>query len=98
MTIEQMKGHLKGKWPNSNWAKKVEQMPDDQIVAIYMRLQRDKPPKPIHRPTVDHLYYAYECLDCKKIFYTDVPEQRECRYCSSPYIIITQLVERIEKA
>ena len=87
MTIENMKDYLKHRYPSSDWAKKVERMPDDQIIAIYKRLQQSKPPKVIHAPPRPSYYTGYLCPDCGKTFIADNPELSECRFCGSKNII-----------
>lgn len=37
MNVNQMRGFLKSKYQHSpNWGKKVDNMPDEQVIAIYM--------------------------------------------------------------
>lgn len=31
---------LKRAYPNKKWAEKVDKMPEDQVVAVYMRLRQ----------------------------------------------------------
>ena len=42
MTINQMKGEVLRAYPGEKWYKKVEKMPDMQIMAIYESLKRRK--------------------------------------------------------
>ena len=42
LTINQMKGEVLRAYPGEKWYKKVEKMPDMQIMAIYESLKRRK--------------------------------------------------------
>lgn len=42
LTINQMKGEVLRAYPGEKWHKKVEKMPDMQIMAIYENLRRRK--------------------------------------------------------
>lgn len=86
MTIEMMKDYLLHKYPTKQWMEKVKNMPDDQVIAIYMRLQRAVPPKVIHVEP-GPVKYAYECFDCFKSFEADNPELWECRFCGGHHLL-----------
>lgn len=88
LTIENMKAYLIAKWPGTAWAKKVMEMPDSQVVAIYFRL--------INAVANNHVVHlnpsvtvanVYTCLDCGKTYVADNPELSECRFCGSMHII-----------
>lgn len=42
MNIEQMRAALKKSYPGPKWAAKVDNMPDKQVAATYMRLMNAK--------------------------------------------------------
>lgn len=42
--IEMKRAFVSDLYPGPNWKKKVKGMPDDQVVAIYLR-ESSKPPK-----------------------------------------------------
>lgn len=89
MTTEQMRLRLREKYPSDAWAKKVRIMSDDQVQAIFLRLQNsgafDKPDKPTHiaAPPRPHIFY---CNDCETAFIADNPDTKECRYCGSTHL------------
>lgn len=39
MTINQMRMHIADAYPNENWKRKCENMPDNQVIAIFHSLQ-----------------------------------------------------------
>lgn len=47
--IKQKRAWVADLYSGSGWKAKVKRMPDDQIVAIYLR-ERQKPPKPKPKP------------------------------------------------
>ena len=98
MGVENMKDFLKHRYPSSAWARKVETMSDNQIIAIYKRLQQVKPPKVVHKPPRPLDYYTgYSCSDCGARFVTDNPELSECRFCGSKNINVEYQTEYIRK-
>lgn len=40
MTIIQQRELLKGVYNSAKWTRKVDAMPDDQVLAIFLRLQQ----------------------------------------------------------
>lgn len=84
MTVEQMRQRLCQKYPNGAWAKKVAKMEDDQVIAIFHRLQADgvidTPRKPVHisAPPKPSVYY---CPGCCTFFTADNPQLDECTDC-----------------
>lgn len=42
MSIEQMRQALIARYPGDNWANKVKQMPDSQVLAIYSKFVNTK--------------------------------------------------------
>ena len=98
MTIENMKDYLMHRYPSSKWAEKVKHMPDDQVIAIYKRLQEVPPTKVIHAPPRrSAIISLYTCYDCFKEFAADNPELRECRYCGSTNIVHEFRIDTIRK-
>ncbi len=101
MNINNMRAALKAKYPKGDWPDKVEAMPDEQVVAIYMRLKKDGlldnnkrfnhaiivPPKKMH------LF----CMDCHQVFTVDNPDTTECIYCGSTNLSHNLPTTRIEK-
>lgn len=85
MTVEFMRQRLCQKYPNDAWAKKVAKMEDDQVIAIYNRLQKDGV---IDRPKRKLLYKpalpsptVYYCPGCCTFFTADNPQLEECIDC-----------------
>ena len=80
-----MREHLAARYPG--WEKKLRKMPDDQIIAIYMRMQRAKPVE----KSAEHIgagyktseRYIYECCRCYQWFESENPDIQECRYCGA---------------
>ena len=57
MTIENMRDHILKQYPGAKWHVKVLAMSDNQVLAIYSRLQKQgtlhrKPPQPKEVPPV----------------------------------------------
>lgn len=87
MTIENMKDFLIHRYPGSKWAERVKTMPDEQVIAIYSRLQQATPPKVVHAPPISRPIFSYYiCRDCFREFAADNPDLRECRFCGSKNI------------
>lgn len=42
MSTNQKREALKGAYKSKSWAKKVNDMSDDQVIAVYLRLQSQK--------------------------------------------------------
>jgi hypothetical protein len=42
MTVAQRRVALKKAYPGTKWADRVDQMSDEQVVAVYIRLQQQK--------------------------------------------------------
>lgn len=42
--LEVKRAFVAGLYPGPNWKKKVQKMPDQQVIAIYLR-EQGKPPK-----------------------------------------------------
>lgn len=85
MEVWHMREHLAARYPG--WEKKLRKMPDDQIIAIYMRMQRTKP---VEKSTecIGAGYkaperYIYECHRCYQWFESENPDIQECRYCGA---------------
>lgn len=97
MTIENMKDFLKHRYPTSAWAKKVEVMSNEQIIAIYKRLTAAEKPVVTHAPLRVVTYGAYDCDDCKQTFIADNPELQECRFCGSKNISVTLRTCQVRK-
>ena len=80
-----MREHLAARYPG--WEKKLRKMPDDQIIAIYMRMQRTKPvEKPAKYVGAGYKapeHYIYECSRCYQQFESENPDIQECRYCGA---------------
>ena len=74
-----MREHLAARYPG--WEKKLRKMPDDQIIAIYMRMQRAKPVEKPAKKAPEH--YIYECSRCYQQFESENPDIQECRYCGA---------------
>lgn len=46
LSQQEMRNYLKEQWPHSRkWSSKVDRMPDQQVVAFYLRLQSQKSKK-----------------------------------------------------
>lgn len=97
MTIEQMKDFLVHGYPGSEWAKKVATMPDDQIIAIYKRMQEQNLPRKNHAKSIQVRWTIYECRDCGKTFRADGDELDECRFCGGHKLIRKNHTEYIRK-
>ena len=41
MTVVNMRDHVKKEYVGDSWRKKVDQMTDAQVIAVYFRLQRE---------------------------------------------------------
>ena len=85
MEVWHMREHLAARYPG--WEKKLRKMPDDQIIAIYMRMQRTKPVESLAK-YVGAGYkaperYIYECHRCYQQFESENPDIQECRYCGA---------------
>ena len=80
-----MREHLAARYPG--WEKKLRKMPDDQIIAIYMRMQRTKPveksAKYVGAEYKASERYIYECHRCYQQFESENPDIQECRYCGA---------------
>ena len=83
-----MREHLAARYPG--WEKKLRKMPDDQIIAIYMRMQRTKPVEKLAKYVGAGLLgykaserYIYECCRCYQQFESENPDIQECRYCGA---------------
>ena len=83
-----MREHLAARYPG--WEKKLRKMPDDQIIAIYMRMQRTKPVEKSAKCADAGLLghkaserYIYECHRCYQQFESENPDIQECRYCGA---------------
>ena len=101
MTTEQMRARLCERYPGSAWAKKVQRMPEDQVQAIYLRLERDgelngPKKKPAHVPASPKKTIFY-CSDCQTTFMADNPDTEECRYCGSRRLSKEPPYEQIKK-
>ena len=85
MEVWHMREHLAARYPG--WEKKLRKMPDNQIIAIYMRMQRAQPVK----KSTEHVgagykapeHYIYECCRCYLWFESENPDIQECRYCGA---------------
>ena len=88
MEVWHMREHLAARYPG--WEKKLRKMPDNQIIAIYMRMQRAKSAK----KSAEHVdagllgyktpeHYVYECRRCYQWFESENPDIQECRYCGA---------------
>ena len=90
MDAERMRDYLALKYPG--WEKKLRKMPDNQVVAIYMRMQRTGPMTKLAATigaglvfgAVRPPHYIYECQGCYLWFESENPDIEECRYCGSP--------------
>jgi len=76
-------------------------MPEDQVQAIYLRLERDgelngPKKKPAHVPASPKKTIFY-CSDCHQAFMADNPDTEECRYCGSRKLTSNPPYVRIEK-
>ena len=88
MTYENMRGHIKARYDhNPAWCKKVDQMADEQVCAIYYRLVRagDLVKKKHSRPKV-LMHTQYTCEACNSTYVRDNPELQECEFCSNKNI------------
>ena len=88
MEVWHMREHLAARYPG--WEKKLRKMPDDQIIAIYMRMQRAKPVESLAKYVGAGLlgykapeHYIYECHRCYLWFESENPDIQECRYCGA---------------
>lgn len=88
MEVWHMREHLAARYPG--WEKKLRKMPDDQIIAIYMRMQRAKPIESLAKCVGAGLlgykapeHYIYECHRCYQWFESENPDIQECRYCGA---------------
>ncbi len=88
MEVWHMREHLAARYPG--WEKKLRKMPDDQIIAIYMRMQRTKPAEKSAKCVDAGLLgykaperYIYECHRCYQQFESENPDIQECRYCGA---------------
>lgn len=88
MEVWHMREHLAARYPG--WEKKLRKMPDDQIIAIYMRMQRAKPVENLAKYVGAGLlgykapeHYIYECHRCYQRFESENPDIQECRYCGA---------------
>lgn len=83
MTVENMRGHILAKYPG--W-KAIRRMPDDQVIAIFYRLQKeaDKKKEKLFSQAVPDGHYHCECAACYGEFITDNPDITECRHCGAP--------------
>lgn len=88
MEVWQMRDNLAARYPG--WDKKLHKMPDNQIIAIYGRLQRTKAVEQPAKYTGAGLlgykpptHYVYECHRCYRWFVSENPNLEECRYCGT---------------
>lgn len=87
MKVANMRDCLLARYPGWN---KVHKMPDDQVIAIYMRLARaDDLARSKKQPSIPTKlkHFAYVCIPCCGTFEADNPELNECRFCGSTNII-----------
>lgn len=94
MTIENMKAFLMAKYAGKSWAYKVQNMPDDQVIAIYNNIQQRKVRHVEAKPIVQTVW---ACLDCFSTFIADSDELSECRFCGSKDIVKEQTKTNIRK-
>lgn len=82
MDVGNMRVALLTRYPG--W-KKVHDMQDNQVIAIYHRLLHDNDLAPRKRGEVSKLKpkTAYYCLQCFSVFEADNPDLEECRFCGS---------------
>lgn len=88
MEVWHMREYLASIYPG--WEKKLNKMPDNQIIAIYMRIKSSKAvasvakyivPEWVLRDVPKH--YLYECHRCFLWFESENPDIQECRYCGA---------------
>ena len=95
-TVEQMRQAIIGRYKNDAWAKRVKQMRDKQVQAIYFRLleanmlQKEQKPKRLAMPEVIPVYKGrpavFMCPDCNALFDLDNDDAEECIFCGSKNI------------
>lgn len=87
MLIRDMKEYIAGKYPGSEWAKKVKDMRDDEVLATYKRLIKTVGQKPVvaHSPPL-HQVAVYTCEDCFAVFMSPDHTITTCRHCGGKVI------------
>lgn len=105
MTVENMREAVTGQYKDSAWAKKVEKMSDNQVIAIHSRMSQaglfnkkqvalSYSDNYVPRKAASTIFYCHVCL---KVFESDNKNETECRFCGSSDITTKAPRERIEK-
>lgn len=84
MSREELIAAINEQYPG--WDKKLRNMSNGQLFAIFQRLRSAGKKKPSHHKNVafrTNVTYIYECQGCYAQYETDNPEESECRFCGT---------------
>lgn len=82
MRIDLMREQIKQGY-GPGWAKKVDRMPENQVIAIYLRMHRDRDKTKCKYNPPRKEACGYHCNTCGTTFMADNPDLEECRHCGS---------------
>lgn len=90
-SIQEMKDVLKRNYPSDAWRRKVDAMSDNQVIAIYRRIQESEYKTNLYWATLveatREVNWCYYCSGCGEIHTCDVGHLlEECPTCGSKYL------------
>lgn len=97
MLVREMRKYLVGKYPGTAWAKKVDEMSEEQVKAVYLRLIKAVGQRPVVASAPPRYQVAvYTCESCFKEFQSENHELTECRFCGG-HVQISYKISTIRK-